>query len=129
MEFTVENVLFYHRCARVRQRAEPFIAAEMSLPPYIREDLARIYVTFVRQNAGYQVQLDVVTREYIEERFARGTADASVFDQAVEQVIQQMYSKTFPRFLDWRASRKRRWPQLCGYQNIQLPEQQEIYYQ
>ncbi|KAI8048105.1 hypothetical protein BDF22DRAFT_703941 [Syncephalis plumigaleata] len=106
MEFTVENMLFYQRCTRLKQRAEPFIEADLPLPPNIREELARIYAAFVRQNAGYQVKLDATTRGHIEECFARGTADATIFDKAIDEVTDQIYRHTFPRFLRWQTKQK-----------------------
>jgi len=94
---SVGNVLFFERVARLRRH-----------PPTSQELLVkeqrRIYYHFLRDRSDLRLGISENVLRAVQLEIKMGRHRPELFDTALEEVLVQMYSETFPRFLRSRKS-------------------------
>ncbi|KAI8058612.1 hypothetical protein BDF22DRAFT_48399 [Syncephalis plumigaleata] len=110
-DFTAENVLF---CCRLR------VAQRIDDANQRQQELREIFNMFICPGSRYEVNISCNTRralmkEFTGERDAHGRIitlpirvvdDASVFNEAREEVVTLMYQNTYPRYLEHQMQQR-----------------------
>ncbi|ORX91335.1 hypothetical protein K493DRAFT_317346 [Basidiobolus meristosporus CBS 931.73] len=107
-DFTVENVLFFERCRKLKQ----MWAAENATPPEtstLEKEIHDLYNTFIAPNARFVVNLNGKTRRLIQEALKKREYKMEIFERALEEVGELMFRNTYPRFLQSRRNLHLKW--------------------
>ncbi|KAK9759360.1 Regulator of G-protein signaling 20, partial [Basidiobolus ranarum] len=110
-DFTVENVLFYERCRKLKfdwiteDGTEPEISS-------MEMEIQDVYNTFVAPNARFMVNLNGKTRRLIQDSLKRREFSVDIFERALEEVGELMFRNTYPRFLQSRRNTHLKWEEV-----------------
>jgi len=115
-DFSVENALFYERVSAYRNLPPPLPAANgtsVANTDHLAKEARKIYYLFLRDHADLQLNLSSRTVRDIESDIRLKRFDPSMFDRALSEVVQLMWTDTYGRFVrgcnkEWRRDLIRR---------------------
>ncbi|ORX97880.1 hypothetical protein K493DRAFT_313890 [Basidiobolus meristosporus CBS 931.73] len=107
-DFSVENVLFFERCRRLKDSWTCDETGELKVE-VIETEVRDVYDTFITPNARLMVNLNGKTRRQIQEALNQKNISVDIFDRAVEEVSELMFRNTYPRFIQSRRSSYLKW--------------------
>jgi len=127
-DFSVENVLFYERVAQFRSLPAPLPATNGELTvtsDHLAKEARKVYYLFLREHADLQLNLSSRVLRNIESDIRLKRFCPGMFDGALAEVVQLMWTDTYPRFVrdhskDWRRDLARRSSMLSGGKNVSV---------
>ena len=119
-DFSVENVLFYERVEQFRNQSSttsPGLSAHTL--DHIMREARKIFYLFLRHHADLQLNVSARVIRQVETEMRLKRFTVSMFDPVLMEVLQLMWTDTYPRFIrgmskEWRREVTRRAMMLNG---------------
>ncbi|KAK9762849.1 hypothetical protein K7432_011008 [Basidiobolus ranarum] len=107
-DFTVENVLFFERCRKLKYDWMTEDETQSKVDN-MEIEIQDVYNTFIAPNARFMVNLNGKTRRLILECLKQRNFSVDIFERALDEVAELMFRNTYPRFLQSRRNTYLKW--------------------